>query len=276
MKNRKALFFDIDGTLFSNKLRQVPQSAVLALKKARKQGNLVFINTGRTWCQTEEIRQAVETDGLCCGCGTYLTGIAPEQMEQSDRGERQEIFYDWRLLPQRMDEIRTALEEHCLDAVLEGVDGCWMAPGGPRTTAMRRIKEVLREGGSLASSDWRDLNCSFSKFCIAVEDGGCPKDFFDAVSGFEVIDRGAGFYECVPQGHSKATAIEQVRLRYGIAKKDVWVFGDSTNDMAMFRYAENAVLMGAHDKELEPYATFLTKEVEEDGIYWAMEQLGLL
>lgn len=36
MKNRKALFFDIDGTLFSEILRQVPQSAVLALKKRGK------------------------------------------------------------------------------------------------------------------------------------------------------------------------------------------------------------------------------------------------
>lgn len=34
--NKKALFFDIDGTLFSEKLRQVPQSAVLALKKQWK------------------------------------------------------------------------------------------------------------------------------------------------------------------------------------------------------------------------------------------------
>ena len=52
--NKKALFFDIDGTLFSEKLRQVPQSAVLALKKTMEKGNLTFINTGRTWCQTSK------------------------------------------------------------------------------------------------------------------------------------------------------------------------------------------------------------------------------
>ena len=71
--NRKALFFDIDGTLFSEITRQVPQSAVLALKKTRQRGNLVFINTGRTYCQTEGIRSEVELDGLLCGCGTYIT-----------------------------------------------------------------------------------------------------------------------------------------------------------------------------------------------------------
>ena len=63
---------------------------------------------------------------------------------------------------------------------------------------------------------------------------------------------------------------------YEIAKEDAWVFGDSSNDLAMFEYAENAVLMGCHDKVLEPYATFVTKNVEDDGIAWAMERLGLL
>ena len=91
-----------------------------------------------------------------------------------------------------------------------------------------------------------------------------------------MIDRGNNFYECVPAGFTKATAIAWVLDHYEIAKEDAWVFGDSSNDLAMFEYAENAVLMGCHDKVLEPYATFVTKNVEDDGIAWAMERLGLL
>lgn len=60
---RQALFFDIDGTLFSEIDRQVPHSAVLALKKTRENGHLVFINTGRTYCQTKGIRKEIEYDG---------------------------------------------------------------------------------------------------------------------------------------------------------------------------------------------------------------------
>ena len=48
------------------------------------------------------------------------------------------------------------------------------------------------------------------------------------------------------------------------------------NDLSMFQYAQNAVLMGKHDKELEPYASFITKTVEEDGIAFAMEKFGLI
>ena len=39
----KALFFDIDGTLLSEKTRQIPESAKEALKEARRRGHLVFI-----------------------------------------------------------------------------------------------------------------------------------------------------------------------------------------------------------------------------------------
>ena len=80
----------------------------------------------------------------------------------------------------------------------------------------------------------------------------------------------------MPKGHSKATAIQWVLDQYQIPLKDAYVFGDSMNDLSMFEFAENAVLMGKHDKGLEPYATFVTKTVEEDGVAWAMKELGII
>ena len=47
----KALFFDIDGTLLSEITKEIPQSALDALKKTAEKGNLTFINTGRTWSE---------------------------------------------------------------------------------------------------------------------------------------------------------------------------------------------------------------------------------
>ena len=92
----------------------------------------------------------------------------------------------------------------------------------------------------------------------------------------QVIDRGEGFYECVPEGHSKASAIDIILKEYGLKLTDAYVFGDSTNDLAMFEHVPNAIVMGHHSRELEPYASFFTKTVEQDGIWYAMEKLGLL
>ena len=70
--DRKALFFDVDGTLLSEITGQVPESAVKALNQARAEGHLVFINSGRMYCILDFLNQLVEVDGFHCGCGTSI------------------------------------------------------------------------------------------------------------------------------------------------------------------------------------------------------------
>lgn len=104
--NKKALFFDIDGTLFSEKLRQVPQSAVLALKKTMEKGNLTFINTGRTWCQTSKIREEAPVNGLLCGCGTYISVDG-------------KTLYDQRISPERAEKLKEDILRFRMVTVME-------------------------------------------------------------------------------------------------------------------------------------------------------------
>ena len=136
--NRKALFFDIDGTLFSEIERQVPQSAVLALKKTRQCGNLVFINTGRTVCQTAGIQMEVESDGLLCGCGTYIT-------------TGNEVIYDRRIPAERTARLKEDIVRFGLDGVLEGVEGCYFQRGESRMPMVNRLMELLKEGNDSVS-----------------------------------------------------------------------------------------------------------------------------
>lgn len=117
--NKKALFFDIDGTLFSERLRQVPQSAVLALKKTMEKGNLTFINTGRTWCQTSKIREEAPVNGLLCGCGTYISVDG-------------KTLYDQRISPERAEKLKEDILRFRMDTVMEGVDACFSGQMGCR------------------------------------------------------------------------------------------------------------------------------------------------
>lgn len=261
--NRKALFFDIDGTLFSEIDRQVPQSAALALKKARERGHLVFINTGRTYSQTKDIREAVEADGYLCGCGTclYVNG---------------EVLYNRTIPKEQRAEIKRGIAKYGLECILEGVNGCSLRDDKPMSDWAKRLQQFMISEGAYVREGWEQDNFEFSKFCIKAGENSERDIFFSELKGFHVIDRGDDFFECVPDGHSKATAIEFVLKKYGMAKKDAWVFGDSMNDLAMFQYSENAVLMGKHDAGLEPYATFLAKTVEEDGIACALQELGII
>ena len=68
--NKKALFFDIDGTILSEITGKIPESASAALQKAHDLGHLLFINTGRTICGLPPMIGQLPFRGSLCGCGS--------------------------------------------------------------------------------------------------------------------------------------------------------------------------------------------------------------
>ncbi len=261
---RKALFFDVDGTLLSEITHTIPESALRALEASRRAGNLVFVNSGRTYAFLHDIEAMVECDGLLCGCGTCVV-------------EKGKVIFQHRIAASRGMEIRRAMRQYGFDGILESTEQLVVQKERSWMEAMNALRDGVAGQGVLMEDCWEDENLEFDKFCVFADENSDREGFFRFLApDIDVIDRGNNFYECVPAGFTKATAIAWVLEHYEIAKKDAWVFGDSSNDLAMFEYAENAVLMGCHDKVLEPYATFVTKNVEDDGVAWAMERLGLL
>ncbi|MEG2699811.1 MAG: HAD family hydrolase [Hungatella sp.] len=262
--NRKALFFDVDGTLLSEINHTVPDSTVSALSEARKQGHLVFINSGRVFCHIGPIRKLVEADGYLCGCGTHV--IVEE-----------EVLYAHRIAHDRGIQIKKDIVRYGFDGILEGKESCYCRRETSWIPEIEHLRTLLAQDGHLSPFGWEEDCYEYDKFCIWGDENSDRAGLFQSLQpDITIIDRGDDFYECVPAGHSKATAIAMILQKYGMSRSDAYVFGDSTNDLTMFEYAENAILMGNHSKELEPYATFITKTVEDDGIAYAMKKLGLI
>ena len=237
--DRKALFFDIDGTLVSELTGVMPESAERAVAKTRKAGNLVFINSGRTMGSMKTILPGMKADGYLCGCGTQLW-IGGK------------VIY-WKSIPgDRAAAIKKAIVDFGFDGVLEGADNCYFRKGYSRIPLISSLKKSMEEQGNLSPFDWDDDCYEFDKFCVSADEKSDREGFFRFLApDFQVIDRGGDFYECVPRGHDKATAIDRILKELGMSREDAWVFGDSSNDLACFQYAQNAVLMGKHDKVLE-------------------------
>ncbi|MFC3931729.1 bifunctional Cof-type HAD-IIB family hydrolase/peptidylprolyl isomerase [Streptococcus dentapri] len=82
--------------------------------------------------------------------------------------------------------------------------------------------------------------------------------------------------DVVLKGTSKALGVAKVVEHLGLKPENVLVFGDELNDMELFDYAGLAIAMGVSHPELQKKADFVTKKVEEDGILYALEELGLV
>lgn len=72
----KAIFFDIDGTLWDEKF-QIPESTKKAFEMLKNNGHLTFICSGRTLSYIQDERLlALGFDGIVAGCGTYVEKAA--------------------------------------------------------------------------------------------------------------------------------------------------------------------------------------------------------
>ena len=56
--------------------------------------------------------------------------------------------------------------------------------------------------------------------------------------------------------------------------EDVVVFGDGHNDYSMFQKAPMSIAMGNAIDKLKEIADFVTKDSNEDGIYYACRHFG--
>ncbi|BCN30320.1 HAD family hydrolase [Anaeromicropila herbilytica] len=262
--NRKVMFFDIDGTLLTEGTHIIPDSAKKAIKKARENGHLAFINTGRTFFNIEKELHDIGFDGYICGCGTYVR-INNEVVEYKtlDVLTRKEII--------------NHLRKHRVDAILEGLEDVYFDTNNIISENMKNIRDDFHKKGYGLEKNWDSEEISYDKLFLITSMETNIEEFISFFNEkFDYIDRGNNRGEVVPKGYSKATGIKRVLDYYNIPIEDAFVFGDSSNDLPMFEYVPNSIAMGESDECILKLAHYHTKNVEDDGIEYAMKKYGII
>ena len=81
--------------------------------------------------------------------------------------------------------------------------------------------------------------------------------------------------DIVPVNGSKAEGIKQLVQHLSEKPEQIVAFGDGYNDIEMLQLADIGVAMGNASDAVKAHADFITKPIDEDGIYYACEKLGL-
>lgn len=261
---RKAVFFDIDGTIISDDGKSyIPESTKTAIKALRKQGNLSFINTGRTIMNVDEEIRFLGFDGYVCGCGTY-------------------ILFDNRVILKRTvsqnicEKTVKIIRECDFVPLYERFDGFFSDPLCRMLPEPKALFDKFKNQGKDTSKTTQSPDFGFDKFVAWYDENSRLDAFKKAIDNdFDYIDRGWGFCEIVPKGFSKGNGIKSICEILGIDIKDTYAIGDSLNDAPMLEAAGTAIAMGNSHKDLIMYADFVTKRLEDDGIEYALKHFDL-
>ena len=259
-----ALFFDIDGTILERNQR-ILDSTMESLKLARDKGHLLFINTGRTACDVPKEFEEVPFDGYCCGCGTYI------------RCQGQVLFQS--MIPlERGAEIVDYMIRHEIPGALEGTEQIYFQRENYNKNAdLVEYRENIERKNHGVVHTIQEPGIRYDKLMFCTEDAKAEERFLKFLEpDIRAIDYGSGVFECIQKEYSKATAIRWLQDYLKLDGEEIYVFGDSVNDVDMFLAVKHTIAMGEHDKALDPMTEYVTDTVEGEGIRKALEHYGLI
>ena len=260
--NTKIIFFDIDGTILSHRTYQISDSTKEAIRQAQANGHLAFINTGRTLTEIDAEIIEAGFDGLVCGCGTHITYHGKELFHKSIPADLAAMLIkDLRLLN--------------IEAVLEGRDAAYYNFASANQILLELKEHQLRRNVNIKS--WEEPELFFDKFCTWEYTRESGILFYEKYKEmFDFIDRNDHFYEIVPKGHSKATGIQYLINHLDIPYENTYCFGDSENDLPMLKYVKNSIAMGNAPQTIKDLVSYVTGDVDEDGIAHGLRHFGLI
>ncbi|MCR5770650.1 MAG: Cof-type HAD-IIB family hydrolase [Butyrivibrio sp.] len=261
---KKYVFFDIDGTLWDHH-QIIPQSTKKAIKMLKENGHAAYINTGRARSNIiEKELLSLGFEGIVAGCGTHI--------EKNNK-----VIYEKLMTDEQIMRSLKVLNDNHMPMVYEGpeyhffnVDD-FIEIGDPYVKILKERLGPIAKATSEISKGTR-----INKFSADISKDTDFDKVMDLLPDFDFINHNGVIVEVIPEGYSKATGIKELMNIENIDLDDVYVVGDSMNDMDMFKLASHSICMGNGDDRIKEVAEYVTTNLHEDGIYNGLKHYGLI
>lgn len=256
---QKLILFDVDGTLYDNKNKEVPASTISALRRAKEKGHKLAIATGRAYFMLysiDEIKHLFDDFILINGQHIMVDGktVFEDTVETRD-----------------LKMLIECLEEANITYGFQSSESEAISKMDERTALSF---EELNLNLPPENKDFYKQTKVFQMWCFCDEQQIRPikekNPHFDFVKWMTVG------YDIIKKGQSKGKAIHFLQEYMGIATEDMIAFGDGDNDVEMLKSVGLGIAMGNATEKLKQHSDFVTHSIDEGGIEHALEHFGLI
>ena len=276
---KKIIFLDVDGTLVDYE-NHLPESAVLAIRKARENGHKVYISTGRSKAEVYPNIWDIGLDGMIGGNGSYVEDDGEVILHRLISLEQCKRIVDWlheKGLEFYLESNNGLFASENFEEACEGTIQEYSRRKGKEHVENIKIRDVFPEmifDGELYRDDLNKVSYKLNSY----------QDFLDTKEQFPDLQNGtwggagetALFGDIGVKDITKASAIACLLKHLGTNQKDTIAFGDAKIDIPMLEYCQIGVAMGSGGEEIKAMVDYVTDDVDKDGLYKAFVHFGLI
>ena len=276
------IFTDIDGTLFDHDANCIPEATYQALNKAKENGHKIFLSSGRTYSDLDEIFKSLPVDGFVLGCGGQVIIDNKESATSAMPKEVSKEIIDFFV----KNNVGFSTEGlRCIHIYGEAYEmyRSWLAhlnDGKPLSN--EQLDEILAKRNTfgydkITEDDYDNiLKLSFftkNREVVAEYMKTLPDDIFAYFDDMNPELHSGEFYM---KDTNKATGMNKVLEYFNHPIENTIALGDTLNDVEMIKHASIGIAMGNGQQPLKDAADFVTKRIDEDGFAYALEKYGII
>ena len=258
-KKIKIIFFDIDDTLRNSKTGFIPSTIPTVFQQLREKGILTGIATGRGIFGVVPEIKALKPDFFVTLNGAYI---------EDKKGN---VIYSNKIARDKVEEYIAWTKEVGIDYGLVGSHGAKLSR---RTEMISQAIDPIYPDLEV-DPDFYQKEDIYQMWTF--EDQGDDLTLPESLaSTLRLVRWHEHSSDVVPISGSKAAGVAKVVDQLGLKPENVMVFGDELNDLELFDYAGISVAMGISHEKIKEKADYITKTLEEDGIFDALEGFGMV
>ncbi|MDR1952823.1 MAG: Cof-type HAD-IIB family hydrolase [Elusimicrobiota bacterium] len=260
-KMPEAIFFDVDGTLFSHSTLSVPESSKKSLQAARNMGIKLFVATGRHRLFLEDIPWMMDfgfdgyitLNGQFCFSGdaviyeNYINQKAVEILLNYLKAQKETIpfmFLEKDMIYKNFELLQgnnIRISKKC-ETFLD-INDCY-----------RALKNKIYQINTYAAKDIAVPIIQEMEYC--------------SWTGW-----GSQCIDIIPLKANKAESVKKVIEYFGFSMDKIAVFGDGDNDAEMLSLPLISIAMGNASDKAKAAANYITDDIDKDGLSKAMSKL---
>ena len=258
-KKIKIIFFDIDDTLRNSKTGFIPSTIPTVFQQLREKGILTGIATGRGIFGVVPEIKAFKPDFFVTLNGAYI---------EDKKGN---VIYSNKIARDKVEEYIAWTKEVGIDY---GLVGSHKAKLSRRTEMISQAIDPIYPDLEV-DPDFYQKEDIYQMWTF--EDQGDDLTLPESLaSTLRMVRWHEHSSDVVSISGSKAAGVAKVVDQLGLKPEIVMVFGDGLNDFELFDYAGISVAMGISHDKIKEKADYITKTLEEDGIFDALEGFGMV